>query len=244
MKDIILIIGASSDIGLDLIKRIDKCYSDCLILAHYNSDNINLSKLSFSVKNEMILLNADLTNEKETMHLVNEIETTYGIPNKIVHLVAASIKNIRFKDILWKDFKKDIDISLRSSVLILSKFLPKIDKNNGGKVVLMLSSYVFGIPPKALSHYVTTKYSLLGLAKSLAIEYADKNIQVNSVSPSMIDTKFLNNINERLVEMSAYNHPLKRNASVEDVTPIIMMLISKESDYINGANIPITGGSS
>jgi len=53
---------------------------------------------------------------------------------------------------------------------------------------------------------------------------------------------FLDNV-EKLIELSVYNHTLKRNAKVEDITPIIQMLISKESDYINGINIPITGGS-
>ena len=107
----------------------------------------------------------------------------------------------------------------------------------------MLSSYVLGVPPKALTHYTTIKYALLGLVKSLASEYSDKNIQINAVSPSMIDTKFLDNINEKFVELNAYNHPLKRNATVDDIAPIIKMLISKESDYINGINIPVTGGS-
>jgi 3-oxoacyl-[acyl-carrier protein] reductase len=59
----------------------------------------------------------------------------------------------------------------------------------------------------------------------------------------MIETKFLDNINEKFVELNAYNHPLKRNAQVQDITPSIKMLISKESDYINGVNIPIAGGS-
>jgi 3-oxoacyl-[acyl-carrier protein] reductase len=59
----------------------------------------------------------------------------------------------------------------------------------------------------------------------------------------MVETKFLNNINEKLVELSAFSHPLKRNAIVEDITPIIKMLVSSESDYMNGINIPITGGS-
>jgi 3-oxoacyl-[acyl-carrier protein] reductase len=107
----------------------------------------------------------------------------------------------------------------------------------------MLSSVVMNIPPKALTQYTTVKYALLGLVKSLASEYADKNIQINSISPSMVETKFLDNINEKLVELGAYNHPLKRNAIVRDITPIIKLLISKESDYMNGINIPITGGS-
>jgi len=59
----------------------------------------------------------------------------------------------------------------------------------------------------------------------------------------MCETKFLDNINENLVELSAYNHSLKRNAIVEDITPIIKILISNESNYINGVNIPITGES-
>ena len=116
-------------------------------------------------------------------------------------------------------------------------------KTKKGKVVIILSSYVIGVPPKAMSHYIAVKYALLGLTKALASEYSDKNIQINSVSPSMVNTKFLDNINDKVVELNSYNHPLKRNASVEDVTPIIRMLISNESDYINGINIPISGGS-
>ena len=115
-------------------------------------------------------------------------------------------------------------------------------KRKMGKVVFMLSSYVLGTPPKALSHYTVTKYALLGLANSLAAEYASNNIQVNSVSPSMINTRFLQNINPRLVEFTAEGHPLKRNAVVDDIVPVLSLLLSSGSDYLTGVNIPITGG--
>jgi 3-oxoacyl-[acyl-carrier protein] reductase len=239
-KNIILIVGASSDIGLDLIKNLDE---DSLILAHYNSSDDKLLELSKKIDNKMIMLKADLSSEDDILSMLNDIEENYGIPNKIIHLAATRVENIRFKDVTWNDFEKDISISLKSSVLILNRFLPRLAKEKRGKVVLILSSYVLGVPPKALAHYTTIKYAMLGLVKSLASEYSDKNIQINSISPSMIETKFLDNINEKFVELSAYNHPLKRNAKVDDVTPIIQMLISKESDYINGINIPITGGS-
>jgi 3-oxoacyl-[acyl-carrier protein] reductase len=58
----------------------------------------------------------------------------------------------------------------------------------------------------------------------------------------MIETKFLDNINEKLIELNAYNHPLKRNASVEDITPTIKLLLSEDSSYMSGINIPISGG--
>ena len=239
-KDIILIIGASSDIGLNLIKNVS---DEALIIAHYNSSNGKLLELSKTIKNELITLQSDLSKEVEINKLISTIEENYGTPNKIIHLAATRVENIRFKDIEWNDFEKDINVSLKSAVLILSRFLPKLSKEKRGKVVLMLSSYVLGVPPKALSHYTTVKYAMLGLVKSLASEYSDKNIQINAISPSMVETKFLDNINEKFVELSAYNHPLKRNAIVEDITPIIKMLISNESNYINGVNIPITGGS-
>lgn len=239
-KNIILIIGASSDIGLNLIKNISE---DAFIIAHYNSSDEKLLGLSKKITNELVTLKADLSKEHEIHGFIETVELNYGVPTKIIHLAAPKFENIRFKDIVWDGFQNDMNISLKSIVLILNRFLPKMAKLKQGKVVIMLSSVVINVPPKALTQYTTIKYAMLGLVKSLASEYAEKNIQINSVSPSMVETKFLDNINEKLVELTAYAHPLKRNAKIEEITPIIKMLISKESDYMNGINIPITGGS-
>jgi 3-oxoacyl-[acyl-carrier protein] reductase len=239
-KNIILIIGASSDIGLNLIKNIRE---DALIIAHYNSSDEKLLELSKNINNELVTLKTDLSKEQAVSDFIDTVELNHGVPNKIIHLAAPKFENIRFKDIVWDGFQNEINISLKSIVLILNRFLPKMAKLKQGKVVIMLSSVVINVPPKALSQYTTIKYAMLGLVKSLASEYAGKNIQINSVSPSMVETKFLDNINEKLVELTAYSHPLKRNAKIEEITPIIRMLISKESGYMNGVNIPITGGS-
>lgn len=239
MSDIVLIIGASSDIGLDLIEKLNE---NCLIIAHYNKSCNRLIELKDKISNELIPIKADLSSDHDVLRLINTIEQRYGHPNKIVHLAANKFDNIRFKNIKWDDFEYDLKISLKSAVLILNRFLPEMAKEKQGKVVFMLSSCVLGKPPAALSHYTTVKYALYGLVKSLASEYADKNIQINAVSPSMVETKFLENINPKLIELNAYNHPLKRNATVDDITPVIKMLLSNESDYINGINIPMTGG--
>jgi 3-oxoacyl-[acyl-carrier protein] reductase len=70
-KNIILIIGASSDIGVDLIKNIDE---DALILAHYNSSGKGLSELSNKIDNELVMIKADLSIEDETISMVESIE--------------------------------------------------------------------------------------------------------------------------------------------------------------------------
>jgi 3-oxoacyl-[acyl-carrier protein] reductase len=239
MINSILIIGASSDIGIELIKNIDK---DCLIIAHYNSSYGELKRLK-SQNNNIIPIKANLMIESELNNLIEKVVKKIGVPEKIVHLAATPVKQIRFNDVNWNNFEADILISLKSLVLILRKFLPLMAAEKKGKVVIMLSSYVLGVPPIALSHYTTTKYALLGFMKSIASEYKEKNIQINAISPSLIETKFLENIHERSVELSAYNHPLKRNAKVSDIVPVIELLLSEDSNYMNGTNIPITGGS-
>ena len=239
MGSVVFITGASSDIGIELIKNISE---DCIIIAHYHSSNKQLIENSKLIKNKLVTIHADLSIEKDIHEMLNQITSEYGIPDKIIHLAAPRLLSIRFKDVTWNDFEKDINISLKSIVLILNRFLPHLAKEKYGKVVIMLSSNVLGVPPKALAHYTTVKYAMLGLVKSLASEYAEKNITVNAISPSMIETKFLSNINEKLIEASAYYNPLKRNAYVTDIVPTILLLLSKQSDYINGINIPITAG--
>lgn len=238
-KELILILGASSDVGIDLIKKMT---DDCVILAHYNQSKTELERLQATLSQELVLIQADLSQEAELLSMLQHIEDHYGTPNKIVHLAATRVRNIRFKDLEWADIDFDLTVSLRSILVTLNRFLPKMAKEKRGKVVVMLSSYVLGVPPKALAHYTTVKYALLGLVKSLASEYRDKNIQINAISPSMIDTKFLDHINEKLVELTAYHHPLKRNAQVSDITPVIKLLLSEGSDFMNGCNVPITGG--
>lgn len=240
MHNTTLIIGASSDVGLSLIQSMEQ---GTLVLAHYNKSDTALKALAENCIADVVLFQADLSCETDVVAMLGKIETDYGTPDKIVCLAAAPVENIRFKDLEWADFEKDIHISLKATVLVLGRLLPKMAKAKKGKVVLMLSSYVLGVPPKALTHYTTVKYALLGLMKSLASEYGTRNIQVNAVSPSMIETKFLNTINEKFVELNAHNHPLKRNAKVDDITPTIKMLLSSDADYINGVNVPITGGS-
>ncbi len=240
MSNIIFITGASSDIGISLIQNIKE---NALIIAHCNSSDERLLEIAKAIKNKLVVVKADFNDEKSITSMLNIIEADYGVPNKIVHIAAPKFENIRFKDIKWNKFQSDINVSLKSVFMILNYFLPKLTIQKRGKVVVILSSVTLNVPPKALAQYTTVKYALLGLVKSLASEYGEKGITVNAISPSMIETKFLSNINELFIQAAANSNPLKRNANVEDVVPSILLLLSEDSNYMNGLNIPITGGS-
>ena len=164
------------------------------------------------------------------------------VPTHIVHLPAGKFENIKFNKITWEKFQTDINIALRSLVIILNGFLPIMSKNKFGRIVVMLTSCTTNIPPKYLSSYVTSKYALLGLVKALSTEYADKGIRINGVSPTMIETTFLQNVPELLVQQNAMNSPTGANLTVEEVLPLIEFLLHDSAGSITGQNIAITNG--
>ena len=181
-------------------------------------------------------------DEKSTYEFVEKVKSIEKIPTHIVHLPASKCENIKFSKLTWDKFQQEINISLRSLVVILNYFLPLMAKNNYGKVEIMLTSYTTNIPPKYLASYVTIKYALLGLIKALSSEYSNKGIRINGVSPSMIETKFLENIPELVVKQNALNSVTGKNLTLEEVIPTFEFLLSDKSDCITGQNIAITNG--
>lgn len=120
--------------------------------------------------------------------------------------------------------------------------LPAMAKNGYGRVCVMLSSYVLGTPPKYMSDYVAAKSALYGYVKAAAAEYGEKGVCVNGISPNMMETKFLQNIDEKIIEMTAAGSSMKRNISVEETVNGILYLLSDEASYINGTNLNLSGG--
>ena len=119
-------------------------------------------------------------------------------------------------------------------------------KERRGKVVFMLSSVVVLPHPSEgwayYSEYMIVKHALQGLMRALISEYGKYRININSLSPSMIETNFLKHLPKRMVEIIGEQHPMKRNATVNDVVPAIRYLLSDESDYLLGVNLAVTGG--
>ena len=238
MKKIYLLLGASSDVCLAFLRRHD-WQPDDKIIAQYFHNDAKLIELQKNISAEMILRQADFNDVESTN---NFVESLNFCPTHILHAPAVPVENHRFTELNWKDAEKQINVQCRSLWQVLQAVLPKMSKARFGNIVLILSSYTMNVPPKFLSAYVTAKYALMGLGKSLAVEYAPKKIRVNMISPSMMETKFLSNIYGAVVEQSANSNPMKRNATPEDTAALIEFLFSDESAFVTGANIPVTGG--
>ncbi len=239
-KKILLVSGASSDVGIELIKNIGKEY-DC-IWAHYYSDMGKFECLPQQIREKMNCIKCDFSSLEETNVFVNSILEDGRLPSQMIFLASPKAKNVKFHKQAWGDWEYEFDSSVRSAVLLSKAFLPTMTKEKYGRIVFMLTSYVEGIPPKYISSYVSMKYCLLGLMKSLSAEYSGKGVTINGISPDMMETEFVSELPHLVVEDNADKNPLKRNIRTSDLVGAFRLLLSDEGEAITGQNILITGG--
>ncbi|NQT45936.1 MAG: SDR family oxidoreductase [Candidatus Omnitrophica bacterium] len=182
---------------------------------------------------------------------INEIDSVKGEFSKIldkekidimVFSVTAKIENKQLMSLQWADYSKHIDVQIKGLYNTFDALKEQLRSKHKTKFIILLTEYCAGRPSASLSHYITAKYGLMGMAKSMAVELARYNCTVNMVSPGMTSTDLISNLPPKLIEITAANNPLKRIAKPEDVANVVLFLAGDESDYINGANIFVNGG--
>ncbi len=227
--DTLLITGASSDLGTDLIRSLMKRRNPPRVLAHFHSSRDRVEELRGTFNGLVVPIQADLSVASDVGHLIEQVRLETAFPTQIVHFAALPPRLERFPSADLSHFESDLAVQLLAIVHILSQFF-------------VLSSYTLGASPKYTSFYTTVKYAQLGFMRALVSDYAGTRVNINAVSPSMVETRFLSNIPAKAVEMTASQNPHRRNTKPIEVTNVIEFLLSPASDYLNGVNIPVTGG--
>lgn len=240
MDKVIIITGASSDLGMAYIRERGREYAR--IIAHYNHENDKFAALRADYGDRILPLRADFGNAGSAGRFIADIKETGLVPTHILHLVSPSPVSVKFHKSSVEEYERMMRVSLYSIVEILKAFLPAMQKAKYGRVVFMLSAYVSIPDPKFAAPYVTAKYALLGLMRDIAAEYASKGITVNGISPQMTETKFLKDVPELIVEQQRMAGPLQRLLRPEDILPVMQMLLSDDAAAITGENIGVTGG--
>ncbi len=196
------------------------------------SDKLNQEIESFSV---------DLSNVDKIKETMNEVLKTKSI-DIFVHAVTLPLKLKKIMDSDWNDFEKHMYIQTRSLFEISKYIVPGMKIKKYGKIVNILTSSIFGTPPNMFSSYVTAKHSSYGLSKSLAVELGPFGINVNCVSPSLIDNPLTSFMPSKLKEIIVSQTPMKRLTKSTDVANVVLFLCSSLSDFVTGENIAVSGG--
>ena len=221
--DTYLITGASSDLGIEFLRRLERNRMPALVLCQYYRTVNQLEELQSSFKHlSLRLYQCDLSSAAATSKWIEQLASEDIQPTHILHLAAVAFEYTKLSKFDWEKTVKELTVQVNALAQIF-------------KVLL-------GIPPKFMSDYVIAKYALWGLLKSAASEYSGKGISINGISPNMIETRFLKNIDSRIVEMTANQCTMQRNITKQEVVDSIMFLLSEASNYITGINLNLSGG--
>ena len=139
------------------------------------------------------------------------------------------------------EWKKVIDINLTSTFLMCKFAIKRMLKNKNGKII-NITSVVGHTGNLGQSNYTASKAGIIAMSKSLAMEYAKKNININCISPGFIKTAMTDKIDEKYKESIISKIPSARLGDPDDIANAVLFLASNQSDYINGETLHVNGG--
>ena len=233
----IIITGASGGIGNAIVKKLYKAEANIL------ASGTRIEKLE-ELKNDfenIKILKFDISQSSKIEEFIeNATNELGGSLDGIVNNAGITQDNLAIRMGL-DEWQKVININLTSTFLMSKFAVKKMLKNKSGKIV-NIASVVGHTGNLGQANYTASKAGIVAMSKSLAIEYAKKNININCISPGFIETAMTDKIDDKFKEVIISKIPSARLGRPEDIANAVLFLCSDQSNYINGETIHVNGG--
>ena len=232
----ILITGASGGIGNALVKKFVSLGGNVLG-AGTKTEKLDLIKKQYP---NIKVKKFDIGNHSEIEEFIDSVSLELGRLDVLINNAGINMDNLslRMKDEEWK---KVIDINLTSTFLLSKHAIKKMLKTKFGRIV-NITSVVGHTGNLGQSNYSASKAGIIGMSKSLANEYAKKNITVNCVSPGFIVSDMTMNIADKVKLYLTSRIPMGKLGTGEDVSNCVAFLSSEQASYVTGETIHVNGG--
>tara|TARA_E500000331_G_C17060917_1_gene628154 strand:- start:30 stop:764 length:735 start_codon:yes stop_codon:yes gene_type:complete len=232
----ILVTGATGGIGREIVKKFISLEGSILATGT-NLERLDLLKKDFPNIN---VVKFDISDHSKIEEFIDNASTQLSGLDILINNAGTNMDNLSLR-MKYEEWKKVIDINLNSTFL-LSKFaIKKMLKNKYGRIV-NITSVVGHTGNLGQANYAASKSGIIGMTKSLAIEYAKKNITLNCVSPGFIQSRMTDNIIESVKTLLTSRIPMSRLGNGEDVANSVAFLSSDQASYITGETIHVNGG--
>ncbi len=232
----ILITGATGGIGGALVQKFTSLNAK-VCCTGTNEKKLEILKKDYP---SSLIKKFDISNHPEIEKFIDEIANDMGGIDVLVNNAGINKDTLSLR-MTEQEWKKVIDINLTSTFLLSKYAIKKMLKNKFGRVV-NVTSIVGHTGNLGQSNYSASKAGIIGMSKSLSIEYAKKNITINCVSPGFIVSDMTNNIPEKIRSMLIAKIPMGKLGSGEDVSNCVAFLSSEEASYVTGETIHVNGG--
>ncbi len=233
----IIVTGASGGIGNSIVKKLYEQGANILATGT-KKEKLEDLKSKF---NNIKTLSFDISQVNKIDEFVeNATKELGGNLYCIINNAGITKDNLAIR-MSYDEWKKVIDINLTSTFLLSKSAIKKMLKNKIGKVI-NITSVVGHIGNLGQANYTAAKAGIVAMSKTLAIEYAKKNININCISPGFIKTNMTEKIDPKYKDLIISKIPSARLGEPEDVANAVLFLASDQSDYINGETLHVNGG--
>jgi 3-oxoacyl-[acyl-carrier protein] reductase len=236
-KKNIIVTGASGGIGNAIIKKLSESGANIL------ASGTRIEKLEELKKNfeSIKILKFDISqNEKIEEFIENATIELGGSLDGLVNNAGITQDNLAIRMSL-EEWQKVININLTSTFLMSKFAIKKMLKNKSGKII-NITSVVGHTGNLGQANYTASKAGIVAMSKSLATEYAKKNININCISPGFIKTTMTDKIDDKFKEVIISKIPSARLGEPDDIANAVLFLSSDQSNYINGETLHVNGG--
>ena len=232
----ILITGATGGIGNSLVKKF-LTLEGTVLATGTNSEKLDALKREFP---NISLLKFDISEHSKIEDFIENANSQLVGLDILVNNAGITMDNLslRMKDDEWR---KVIDINLTSTFYLCKHAIKKMLRNKYGRIV-NITSIVGHTGNLGQANYSASKAGMVAMSKSLAIEYAKKNITVNCVSPGFIQSKMTDKIVESIKAVLTSKIPMSKLGTGEDVSNTVAFLSSDAASYITGETVHVNGG--
>lgn len=234
----ILVTGAAGELGKAICRRLASSGARLIL---WGRDRERLSQLASELDQQVASYHVvDLADSQAIDEVLNQVlrnGDVYGFIHVAAHpLSYVTVDDPKNQDLLQEHWTMGVAAFNRISQGLLRGMKKE------GCIVHILSQSVLDQPPSKMSAYVSAKMAAWGLIRSMAVELGPKGIRCNAVSPSIMNTPYSKNIPMRLKQVEAASNPIRRLCTVEDVAEVVAFLCGPQASFVNGINLPVTGG--
>tara|TARA_B100001057_G_C22770698_1_gene919470 strand:- start:18 stop:755 length:738 start_codon:yes stop_codon:yes gene_type:complete len=233
----IIVTGASGGIGNSIVKKLYENGANILATGT-KIEKLEALKSKFE---KVKILKFDISQTDNIEEFIeNATDEVGGNLDCIINNAGITQDNLAIRMNL-DEWKKVVDINLTSTFLMCKFAIKKMLKNKSGKII-NITSVVGHTGNVGQANYTASKAGIIAMSKSLAMEYAKKNVNINCISPGFIKTAMTDKIDDKFKDAIVSKIPSGRLGEPEDIANAVLFLASNQSDYINGETLHVNGG--
>jgi 3-oxoacyl-[acyl-carrier protein] reductase len=239
---VVLVTGASRGIGETTAKLF--AVHGATVIVNYRHGADDAQRVVAEIVDgggTAVAIAADVCDPVQVRSLVRQARERFGAVHVLVNNAARDFRPIPFSKLTWDDIQADVDVIVKGAFLCSQEIVPLMLEQGEGKII-NISTIATDDPPPDQMKYVVAKSALTGLTRSLAVEVAPRNIQVNMVVPNFVETDLVAHVPEGFRKKIAQDIPMRRLGSAIEVAKAVVFLASSYSSFTTGQKVMVTGG--